>query len=252
MLTLYPVKYSTATIPNGWQSCPGSGSMPAGITGTSGGNNAVARTFSWNGLTTFSDFSGAGDGSPLPVTWLDFNAVYNNETQNVDLSWSTASEINNDFFEVQRSTDAVHFDVIGKVNGSGNSSLVKEYALSDKQPLPGVSYYRIRQVDYNGDDDFTDLRAINIDGSSSAGTIYVYPNPLAGQDLNLVFSGLDKGNWQWRLVDLTGKVIMQKTRVSDLESGVIQLSLDKLPDGIYLFQLETQSQNFTRKLNIVK
>jgi hypothetical protein len=248
--TLYPVKYSTSTTTPGWQSCPGSTAVA--ITGTSGSNDPVLRTFSWNGLTTFSDFSGAGDGSPLPVTWLNFDAQFNNATSNVDVSWTTASEINNDYFEVMRSVDAVNFEVVGTVDGAGNSSLVKDYTFVDANPLSGLSYYKIRQVDFNGQNESTEIRAVNNNGGASAGTLFTYPNPLIGQDLTIVYSNLDKGNWEYRLVDITGKIVLAQNRTSDLNAGAFTLNLEKLPAGVYLFQLNTQSQNFTRKITISK
>jgi hypothetical protein len=203
-------------------------------------------------LTTFSDFSGAGDGSPLPVTWLNFDAQFNNATSNVDVSWTTASEINNDYFEVMRSVDAVNFEVVGTVDGAGNSSLVKDYTFVDANPLSGLSYYKIRQVDFNGQNESTEIRAVNNNGGASAGTLFTYPNPLIGQDLTIVYSNLDKGNWEYRLVDITGKIVLAQNRTSDLNAGTFNLNLEQLPAGVYLFQLNTQSQNFTRKITISK
>ena len=248
--TLYPIKYSTETTTPGWLSCPGS--TAAAVTGTSGANDNVLKTFTWAGLTTFSDFSGAGDGSPLPVTWLNFDAQFNNTTNNVDVSWTTASEINNDYFEVMRSVDAVNFEVVGTVDGAGNSSLVKDYAFVDTNPLTGLSYYKIRQVDFNGQSDNTEIRAVSNLGGVATGTLFTYPNPLIGQDLTIVYSNLDKGNWEYRLVDITGKIVLSQNRTSDLNAGAFTLNLEQLPAGIYLFQLNTQSQNFTRKITISK
>jgi hypothetical protein len=247
---LYPIKYSTSTTIPGWFSCPGS--PAAAVTGTSGANDNVLKTFTWNGLTTFSDFTGAGDGSPLPVTWLNFDAQFNNTTKNVDVTWTTASEINNDFFEVLRSNDAVNFHVIGKVDGAGNSSLVKDYTFEDSNPLTGISYYKIRQVDFNGMSDNTEIRAVSNTGGVTTGTLFAYPNPLIGQDLTIVYSNLDKGNWKYRLVDITGKIVLAQTKTSESNAGAFSLNLEQLPAGVYLFQLNTQSQNFTRKITISK
>jgi hypothetical protein len=248
--TLYPVKYSTSTTTPGWLSCPGS--PAAAVTGTSGSNDNVLKTFTWNGLTTFSDFSGAGDGSPLPVTWLNFDAQFNNSTNNVDVTWTTASEINNDYFEVLRSNDAINFSVIGTVDGAGNSSLIKEYVFEDTNPLAGVSYYKVRQVDFNGIGDYTEIRAVSNLGGVATGTLFAYPNPLIGQDLTIVYSNLDKGNWVYRLVDITGKIVLAQNKTSESNAGAFTMNLEQLPAGVYLFQLNTQSQNFTRKITISK
>jgi hypothetical protein len=89
-------------------------------------------------------------------------------------------------------------------------------------------------------------------GGVATGTLFTYPNPLIGQDLTIVYSNLDKGNWEYRLVDITGKIVLAQNRTSDLNAGTFNLNLEQLPAGVYLFQLNTQSQNFTRKITISK
>jgi hypothetical protein len=243
--SIYPAKYNAG----GWQTPTGTGTNA--MIGT-GSINTASKTLNWSGLSTFSEFTGLGDGSPLPVTWLNFDAQFNNATSNVDVSWTTASEINNDYFEVLRSIDAVNFNVIGTVDGAGNSSLVKDYKFEDSNPLTGISYYKIRQVDFNGMSDNTEIRAVSNTGGEATATLFTYPNPLIGQDLTIVYSNLDKGNWEYRLVDITGKIVLAKNRTSDLNTGTFTLNLEQLPAGVYLFQLNTQSQNFTRKITISK
>jgi hypothetical protein len=243
--SIYPAKYNA----DGWQTPTGTGSNA--MIGT-GSISTATKTLNWSGLSTFSEFTGLGDGSPLPVTWLNFDAQFNNTSKKVDVTWTTASEINNDYFEVLRSNDAVNFHVIGKVDGAGNSSLVKDYTFEDNNPLTGISYYKIRQVDFNGLSDYTEILAVSNLGGDATGTLFAYPNPLIGQDLTIVYSNLDKGNWEYRLVDITGKIVLAQNRTSESNAGAFTLNLEQLPAGVYLFQLNTQSQNFTRKITISK
>jgi hypothetical protein len=86
--------------------------------------------------------------SALPITLLSFTAEEKNEE--IVLQWITASETNNDYFTIERSQDGNIFEAISKIIGAGNSIVTKEYSLIDNMPLSGISYYRLRQTDYDG------------------------------------------------------------------------------------------------------
>ncbi|MFN7015117.1 MAG: hypothetical protein ACK4ON_12695, partial [Bacteroidia bacterium] len=135
---LYPTKYSSL----GWIASPGSSANA--IDGTSASHNVGTRTFSWGGITTFSDFTGAGNGSPLPVELLSFTANVNSN-QTVQLQWTTASETNNSHFIVEKSINALDYTFLGRVQGSGTSSMMHSYNLEDANPFEGISYYRFTQ-----------------------------------------------------------------------------------------------------------
>lgn len=110
--------------------------------------------------------------SPLPVEWLSFTAEPNGTT--VALKWSTATETNCDRYVVERSVDGYSFERIGSLPGSGTSSSLKSYAYNDRNPLNGLAYYRIRQVDYNGQYSLSEPVSITMKG---AGKGLLYPIP---------------------------------------------------------------------------
>lgn len=89
-----------------------------------------------------------GSSPAMPVTWLSVTAESKNK--NVLVSWGTASEINNDFFTVEKSSDGQYWEEIRTVSGSRNSSTEKWYEFVDENPLPGINYYRIKQTDFDG------------------------------------------------------------------------------------------------------
>jgi hypothetical protein len=162
----------------------------------------------------------------LPVTWLSFNG--RTERGGNYLTWSTASEVNNDYFEIQRSIDGQSFEVIGYVQGNGTISTQSNYALIDDKPFNGYNYYRLRQVDFDGTDDFSRTIVINTTGEGF-GSLKVFPNPTSG----LVV--IDRGDLEIGeiiLKDAAGRVlrserIIQKTARIDLstfESGIYFLS----------------------------
>jgi hypothetical protein len=109
----------------------------------------------------------------LPVTMIDFSGTANQNS--VLLNWSTVSEINNDYFEVQRSTDGIHFVTIGTVDGNGNSQSVQEYSFTDGLPSNGINYYRLVQYDFDGKASAGKIIEVNLNDGSN--TFSVSPNP---------------------------------------------------------------------------
>lgn len=117
--------------------------------------------------------------SVLPVELIYFEAVLKGDV--VLLDWKTASELNNDHFMIERSTDAVVWEEIGQVYGHGTTSLPHSYKFIDKYPLSGVSYYRFRQVDYDGNFSYSPVRSIEYSVSEKSEKIFWYPNPGRGE-----------------------------------------------------------------------
>jgi hypothetical protein len=229
--TYRAVKYSSINPVPGWIASPGG---PAGaIEGTFASHNPSTREFVWEGLFTFSAFTGAGDGSPLPVTLLDFNAQpVNNE---VLVTWTTASEINNDYFQIERSRDAVNYEVVGIVDGAGNSNQVLNYSLIDKQPLTGISYYRLRQVDFNGDFEVFDPVAVFF-GGQSLGAVTVFPNP-AKEITNIKLESKHNDHGLIQLFNISGAMIWQKNINAMDGINNYQLDIADLPAGQYIITI---------------
>jgi len=141
--------------------------------------DAVNNTITCDMINHFSDW-GAGEASgALPIELLSFDAYYNGKT--IDLSWSTASEINNDYFTIERSKDAKNYEVVGTVIGAGNSNITLNYNYKDETSLTGTVYYKLKQTDFNGKFEYFPPVAVNIaDNSSVQSKInisVVSPNP---------------------------------------------------------------------------
>ena len=94
----------------------------------------------------------------MPIELLSFTAEPKNA--HIELNWFTANEISNDYFDVQRSFDGVNFTSIDKINGAGNSTQVLSYSAVDDAPLTGISYYRLKQTDYDGKTSYSDVEAV--------------------------------------------------------------------------------------------
>ncbi|MDD5571345.1 MAG: T9SS type A sorting domain-containing protein, partial [Bacteroidales bacterium] len=102
-----------------------------------------------------------GGGAPLPIELLSFNGVY--ENKKVPLYWSTAAEINNDYFTIERSTDGEKFEIITNVKGAGNSNTILKYSVVDNNPPQGIVYYRLKQTDFDGAYKYSDIISVKVD-----------------------------------------------------------------------------------------
>ncbi|TGE26439.1 T9SS type A sorting domain-containing protein [Hymenobacter metallicola] len=174
-------------------------------------------------------------GDPLPVELTAFTATA--DQADAVLNWNTASEKNNDHFEVERSLDATTFQAIGTVAGHGTTSAASRYQFRDKQasrlsrqPI----YYRLRQVDTNGATSFSPVRTVQFAESSKPKlAVSVYPNPSTGTS-TLDLTGLPAGELAVQLTDLTGRVLRRY-----LATGAQKQPLDVqgVAPGTYLVQV---------------
>lgn len=162
--------------------------------------------------------------APLPVTLLSFN-VRKKESV-VELTWSTAKEQDNKGFEIERSTDGKNWDNIGFVNSlsqAGNSNNRLDYVFTDLYPVAGKNMYRLKQVNYSGSFEYTEVRTMIAD--SKSGKINVYPNPVKDK-LNI--SGL-KANETVKLFDMTGRVVWQ----AEAKGMELTIPVSNITEGVY-------------------
>jgi hypothetical protein len=154
----------------------------------SGGNSKDQGSFESTSAVTFSEnifVVGSGDAAnPLPVEMVRFDAELSNGY--VYLEWETASEKDNDFFEIQRSYNGDDYESIGLVEGNGTTLTNVVYDFTDYSPLSGKSYYRLKQVDYDGDYEYSKIVTIEINKVSS---LNVVPNPTTERQIYLKLDG---------------------------------------------------------------
>lgn len=177
--------------------------------------------------------------SPLPIELLDFSVDYENNF--VKINWSTATETNNDYFEVQRSANASEFENIYKVKGAGNSSRTLNYNAIDTNPYLGTSYYRLQQTDFDGTSNYSKVVAVNIVPESK---LNLYPNPA---DQEFILEGKNVETSEITLIsDLGQKVNINKT----VKSGKITFDASSLPKGIYFLLINNHNDIESRKVVI--
>ncbi|MGV9011297.1 MAG: T9SS type A sorting domain-containing protein [Flavobacteriales bacterium] len=178
--------------------------------------------------------------TPLPIELLSFTATA--RTSTVDLDWSTASEHFNDHFTVERSADVQTWESIATVMGAGNSTQVVHYATVDQSPLPGISYYRLAQTDYDGTTVRSDMVAVRMSGSRPE--LLLIPNP-ANDEVELVISLSGPEPWRITLVDQTGRPVLMAIKATD--KGY-RLDVRSLPSGMYALRIEGNGLIWTERL----
>lgn len=189
--------------------------------------------------------------SVLPIEILSFTGT-SNQDDNITLKWITAAEINNDYFEIQKSYDGYDFLAIGKVNSialNGNSSSNLSYEFIDLNVKPGINYYRIKQMDLNGSFKFHNLISV-VSNKKEEIMIDIYPNPNSGNffiDLKGIENNRDV---EVRFYDKTGKLVSNYfTDVYSIQSKVFNMNVgDEYEIGIYVVTFTIEGINYYSKL----
>jgi hypothetical protein len=185
--------------------------------------------------------------SPLPIVLKQFliNVIGNS----VRLTWITSSEINNDFFTIERSADGINFIEISHQAGAGNSIEELSYSAVDMRPLSGRSYYRLKQTDYDGTFDYSPVQSVFInDGTTS---INIFPNPASSQTVTLLVSGQKGENAQISISTLTGKLVDQQlVQIKEQSEELVINGSTQLKQGVYIVTYKSASASTQQKLVI--
>ena len=194
-------------------------------------------------MTDFSPFAFAKSNVPviLPVEFLDFNAKKENST--VQLEWTTASEINNDYFDVKRyNPNTGSFESIGEINGAGNYTTIEHYNFLDLNPHKGENIYRIKQVDFDLQFDYSNIQTVLfIPNLASA----IFPNPGNGTDITITMESPASA------VDITvysasGSLVHKETTEVN---GKYMLQFEQnLAPGFYNVFIQSEAQTDQHKL----
>ncbi len=169
----------------------------------------------------------------LPIELLAFEARKNSEA--VDLTWSTASENDNDYFTLERSPDSRNFSPITQMPGAGNSTTTQHYTYTDQKPLPGINYYRLKQTDFNGQYAYSKVLSIKMEQQGT--TFGIRQNPVQGQMLQLVMNAPTQDQAAVTIMNAAGQQIA--TQVVSIEKGNTDQMIDlgNLPNGMYYVKI---------------
>ncbi|MBI2269376.1 MAG: T9SS type A sorting domain-containing protein [Bacteroidetes bacterium] len=221
------------------------------------GSSIAGDQISFTGVTLSSDgYYTLGTknkaSSPLPIQLLSFDARLVDKVK-VELNWKTATEVNNDYFTIERSKNGATFEDIGHVKGSGNSSSEKTYSLVDDGPYEGNSYYRLKQTDFDGKNETFEMVAVYYEKQPGGGCILkVFPNPCAGQctvALTDCISAEDP-EINVELIDAAGNKVYSKIPYRD-DKGSFNFQIDtenNLTPGVYIVRGINKKESYAQKL----
>lgn len=176
----------------------------------------------------------------LPVELLNFTAKWNDENySSVVLDWKTNVEINNDYFEVEKSTDGINYTPILEVDGAGNSSSEITYKEWDNDPyLEGTSFYRLKQVDFNGDYTYSDIEILN--PANNLDLVSLYPNPALDVVNYLVYSS-STTEIEILVVNTLGQEVFKLQESVSEGVSEKQVNLTHLRGGDYILRIKTST-----------
>jgi len=167
---------------------------------------------------------------PLPIELVKFEAKCVSGV--IDIKWATATETNNNFFTVEKSSDGVSWQILQIVPTAGNGSTQNNYHVIDTNPFDGVSYYRLKQTDNNGKDEYYTVVTVNCMSNNAASAVF-YPN-LFTNSINIAFSNISAPEALVQVFDVVGKLIKTKNFINIQDGrGSVTLDMSDVSSGVY-------------------
>jgi len=221
----------------GWSGTSWLSKGQSATTGTDPGNitSVVVKNF---GPFTFGS---NGPSNPLPVVYLKYSATYLNNMTTI--SWTTSSETNNDFFTIEKSKYLTDISTVGIVAGAGNSNVLLNYTLTDRNPGSGTVYYRIRQTDFDGSSFVTDWMYVVIPLNNVIGVSV----DNATDQIKISFGNNVISNFEINVYDIIGHCIASVKRPPNGESTIL-IDLNKHLNGIYIVNISSENYKISKKV----
>lgn len=181
----------------------------------------------------------------LPIGLTNFTAI--NVDRKVHLEWETVNEIYNEYFIIERLADSIDFEAVTVVRGAGSSYAHNSYFEIDHNPLPGQSYYRLKQSDFDGNIKYSQIVVIHQSHSPDYEDFLIYPNPVASDNFNANLPAIE-GHATIVITDASGReVFRNKMYLSDSRNVIIQTP-NKLAPGQYSVTLVSEGDYWVNKL----
>ena len=177
------------------------------------------------------------DPEPFPIQLMNFNEELINSE--VELSWKTASETNNEYFTIEKSQNGKDYVFVAQISGAGNSNSVISYKTFDQQPYSGISYYRLKQTDINGENEY--LGVVKIANIKTETEIKLYPNPLKDENLKIEISGFNANeDINAKVFDIYGRLVYSEN-IKTAENGSKNITINRnvFVNGIYFVRIES-------------
>jgi hypothetical protein len=204
------------------------------------GNNAVLTLAAPGSANSLGANKAIVITGTLPVGLISYSAKLES-TGTVSLTWSTSSELNNNRFEVLRSSDGINYKLISTIKGFGNSTSLQLYEAKDKNPVKGINYYLLVQYDLDGKTKELGVKFVKVDFKVEP-TVSIYPNPSSSVvNLNFIAGFYQKVD----LIDFSGKVL--DTKVIGINDDKISLDVENLTQGVYILRLSNSKTSISKQ-----
>ncbi|NOS55580.1 MAG: T9SS type A sorting domain-containing protein, partial [Cyclobacteriaceae bacterium] len=209
--------------------------IDVGGVATGNGDGSITSG-SFNSFSNITLANLIGGTNPLPVELVSFTGHYNG--QEVALKWKTASELNNDYFSVQRSSSGLDFYEISQINGNGTTNTSSEYHWIDSNPNSGKNYYRLQQVDFDGKSNFSGVVLVDVTGSDTK-SFLAFPNPGKSDEITIQVTGLSHNSTVVvEILSIAGQSLWSlEGQTNSTGSAWLSMEEVKLPQGLYLLRI---------------
>jgi len=209
----------------------------------------IAKSPEWiateyNNQSNPESFVSIGIGSSLPIELDYFTGELNENT--VNLQWKVLSQRNNDYFIIEKSKDGIDYEAIGKIDGEGTTTKIKSYNLKDENPLIGLSYYRLKQADFDGKTEIFNAIAINYSPKVDRIQIEsVYPNPFTNE-FTIKYSLSNSGSIEMTLTNSQGRTVFSEQFYASEGQGIYHYQADQdLQNGLYILSIMQNGEEQT-------
>ena len=207
--------------------------------------------FNVSGFSGFYIHANNVNNDPLPVTLVSFTATAINNKY-VELNWITASEINNAGFQVERSIDGTNYEILGWLDGHGNSTQTNAYQTIDMTALPGVVYYyRLKQVDVDGRFAYSNIASAELLGPTGFTLENLFPNPASNQVSMGVISNVNT-TAKVTMTDMLGRTVLVEDWQLSIGYNTNQFDLGRVTEGAYLVTIYAGNIKTTKKLTVAR
>lgn len=205
-----------------------------------GGGGAVAD------FTAFNTAGGANSSGPLPVELIQFGARTN--MGSIILNWTTASELNNSHFEIERSSNGHDFTMVGVMKGMGTTNAISNYIFQDQFGTDQLLYYRLKQVDFNGTHHYSPIISVRQANENQENAVEVYPNPLVNK-ANLRLNLAQTQQVTITIVNQLGTKVAENSMQLDEGVTVQTVDLSQYPSGIYFVEIQLMNKKEIVRIN---
>lgn len=208
-------------------------------------SSVINQVYQFNTVSNFNSatyFTIAVNAIPTPVELTTFSAraVRNH----VDLEWETASELNNDYFAVERSRNGDTWEVIAKVDGKGTTNEYSTYRWTDTKPSGGVSYYRLKQTDFDGTYEYSETKMVA--NSLSIDHVKIYPNPVASKTVTI------ESAHEFENITIYNALGQKYTPVWLQEGSQVKMEVDQLDQGVYVLNILFSNNEVFRERLVIR